>query len=121
MTDKEIVFKWLDGIFENKIPADVEAIYINLVEWQNLHTLQVEFFGISQFDKDDADWACDFMFHTQSVDVSFNGSWEKSLSDVAATLNAYLAAQNNDHRLASIKRLGVGFGDSETVLIKDNV
>lgn len=121
MTDKEIIFKWLDDIFENKIPGEIEAIYINLVEWQNLHVLQVEFFGISQFEKDDADWACDFIFHSQSVDISFNGSWEKSLSDVVAIMSAYVDSQKNDHRLASIKRVGVGFGDSETVLIKNNV
>lgn len=121
ITDKEIIFKWLDGIFENQIPAEIEAIYINLVEWQSLHVLQVEFFGISQFDKDDADWACDFMFNSQSVDISFDGSWEKSLSDVAAILGAYVAAQNSDHRLASIKRVGVGFGDSEIMLLKNTV
>jgi hypothetical protein len=121
MTDKEIIFKWLDDIFENKIPAEIEAIYINLVEWQTLEILQVEFYGISQFEKEDADWACDFVFHSQSVDISFKGSWEKSLSDVVAIMSMYLDSQKKDHRSASIKRVGVGFGDSEIVLIKDNV
>jgi len=119
MDSRKIIFEWLDNIFAKKIPDEVEALYINLVEWPD--TLQVEFFGIGPFDKDDKDWACDYIFSTKNTEIPFSvaDGWKKALKDVSSIIGEYVISKNSS--LSNIKRIGVGFGDSETVLVKDEI
>ena len=118
MDSKKIIFSWLDNIFAKKIPDEVEALYINLVEWPD--TLQVEFFGVGSFDKDDEDWACDFIFSTENTEIPFNAAdgWENALKEVVSIIDEYAISTRN---ILNIKRIGVGFGDSETVLVKNEI
>lgn len=118
MDSKKIIFEWLDNIFAKKIPDTVEAIYVNLVEWPD--TLQVEFFGIGPFDKDDEDWACKFIFSARNTEIPFNPAegWESALNRVASIIREYNHSTKN---ISNIKRIGAGFGDSEIILVKNEI
>lgn len=123
MNRKEVLFKWLDGILENQIPEEMHAIYINLVESEN--DVDVEFFGIGQFDPNDEDWACDDIFKTKSIEISFNEDisniWKDVLTEVSSIIAEYLEINSDNTRLLLLKRVGVGFGDSETILVKNEI
>lgn len=67
MNAKEKIFIWIDDIFNKGIPLEVRAIYINLVE--SYETVEVEFFGIDKLDPNDIDWACDYMYSSESTEV----------------------------------------------------
>ncbi len=123
MNTKETIVEWLDAIFVKKIPAEVEAIYINLVESHEL--VEVEFYGIDKLDPSDIDWPCNYDFSAESIEVPFAGDipqyWEKSLKDISTIIGEYVSSKAEKHRLSSIKRVGVGFGDSEIVIVKDEI
>ena len=121
MIDKNIVFKWLDSIFKKGVPSDVEALYLNLVE--SVGDIDIELFGVGAFDPNDVDWACEVNYQGKSlelIDVMGNpDDWEKVLNEISKLVSDYIAL-NND-KVASISRIGVGFGDSEIELVKNEI
>ncbi|MCP4199111.1 MAG: hypothetical protein GY762_18355 [Proteobacteria bacterium] len=123
MNKKETIFHWLDGMLEKGIPDDVQALYINLVE--SVDIIEVELFGIGQFDRNDEDWACHFTFQTNSVEITYEEDvldiWENILKEVASMMSEYLDLKSDNSQLLPIRRVGVGFGDSEILLIKDEI
>lgn len=121
MIDKNTVFEWLDSQFKKGIPSDVKALYLNLVE--SVGDVDIELFGIGDFDPNDEDWACDDNYQGNSLellDVMGNpDDWEKVLIEVSSLVSDYIAS--NEGKVASISRIGVGFGDSEIELVKNGI
>jgi hypothetical protein len=121
MIDKSTVFKWLDSLFKEGIPSDVKALYLNLVE--SVGDIDIELFGIGDFDPNDEDWACDDNYQGSSLellDVMGNpDDWEKVLQEVSKLVSDYIAL--NKDKVASICRIGIGFGDSEIELVKNEI
>lgn len=121
MIDKNKVFEWLDGQFKKGISSDVKALYLNLVE--SVGDVDIELFGIGDFNPSDEDWACDFNYQGNSLeilDVMDNpDDWEKVLIEVTSLISDYIAT--NKDKVASISRIGIGFGDSEIELVKNEI
>lgn len=119
MIDKNTVFTWLDSFFKQGVPPDVKALYINLVE--SVGDIDIELFGIGDFDPNDEDWACDDNYQGNSLellDVLGNpNDWEIVLQEVSMLISEYVAL--NKDKVVSISRIGVGFGDSEIELVKN--
>ena len=121
MINRNTVFKWLDSIFKKGVPSDVKALYLNLVE--TVGDIDIELFGIGAFDPNNVDWACDVNYQGKSLElIDVMGKpedWERVLNDVSKLLSDYIAL--NQDKVASISRIGVGFGDSEIDLVKNEI
>jgi len=123
MSNKNEIFKWLDSVFKEGLPVEVKAMYINLVECCS--DLDVELFGIGEFDFKDEDWACDDIF--QAVSLALNNvmdnpnDWEKVLQDISIVISDYVDINRDKRGIASVARVGVGFGDSEIILVKNEM
>ena len=113
------VSHWVSKALDSNIPAEVEALYINLVE--SPKDLTVELFGIGDFEPNDQDWACDDIYQCKSLVLKGFmqrcSGWEMALDEVSKKLREYLEV--NAMKLTNIRRIGVG--DSEIILIKNEL
>ena len=113
--------KWLNKIVEKGIPSDVKAIYINLVECSD--DVDLEFYGIGVYEIEDQDWACNDIFDTDSLELEgvlqSPDKWEVLLHQIAQVVKGYIEIKYV--QLSEVKRVGVGFGDSETIILKDEI
>lgn len=123
MSDKNEIFKWLDSVFKEGLPIEVRALYINLVECCS--DLDVELFGVGYFDSNDEDWACEDIFQAGNLELKNvmdnPNDWEKVLQDISIVISDYVDLNKDKRGISTVTRVGVGFGDSEIVLVKNEI
>ena len=123
MSDKDEIFRWLDSVFKEGLPIEVKALYINLVECRS--DLDIELFGVGEFDHYDEDWACDDIFQAASLEIKNvmenPNDWEKVLQDISIVISGYVDINGDRRGIANVARVGVGFGDSEIILVKNEI
>ena len=113
--------KWLDNILEQEIPEEVVAIYFCIHNYESdLKTWTLDFMGTSSFDKEDDDWACDYIYDT--YDQVFVLEKELSEDDEYAEeiekyyikeIKNYLKTGKYSDKLKTYKAVAVGHEDGE--------
>lgn len=115
--------KWLNDVFEKKMPLGVVAVCFNLYEDEN-DSWSMELVGTKNFDVEDSDWACDEVTDFGTRDASLlwekEADWAEILEDVIGALKRYLESGQHTAFLKAFAGVGVGFvdGDLEILYVK---
>ena len=115
-----LVEKWLNGILEQTIPAEVVALNFNLYE-DGGNNWSIELVGTESFDLEDEDWCCDeiFDFGTRETPLSWNEkkAWNEILNEMMQIIKKYLEQGAYSHILKNYQGVGIGFVDGDTEIL----
>ena len=118
---KERVWRWLRGIAESKtLPKDVVAVNIGMFETEGGYGVYL--CGVTEYDKDDSDWACEPEYELPDDYLMLQGpdyatmDWENFLEEMVKALKDILDNRENEGRnifKGFVSRVKSTFGKSE--------
>ena len=115
-----LVEKWLNGILEQTIPAEVAALNFNLYE-DGGNNWSIELVGTESFDLEDEDWRCDeiFDFGTRENPLAWKEEkeWNEILDEMIQILQKYLEKGRYSDILKKYQGIGVGFVDGDVEIL----
>ncbi|MBQ6843066.1 MAG: hypothetical protein IJO60_00340 [Agathobacter sp.] len=112
--------EWLDIVLDTDLPKDVLAFCFNLYE-EEYNTWSVELIGSSEFDEEDADWACNEVFDSREYPCRWQeeAEWEDIHNKIETFIRQYLFTGRFSEVLKSYQAVAMGFVDGElTILYK---
>jgi hypothetical protein len=118
--DYKVFSSWLDKVFQQGLPKEIEAFNFNLYE--GFGTYSIQLVGCDNFDEDDVDWACSNYFTTgenicrieRTENIEY---WENGLSYMTELVEQYLVEGRYAKTLKSVSAVGIGFVDGDVNMI----
>ena len=112
--------EWLDIVLNMEMPKELVAFCFNLYEEEN-DTWAIELIGSSQFDEEDADWACYEVFDSREYPCRWEevAEWEDIHNKMETYIRQYLFTGRYAEFLKEYQAVAMGFVDGDlTILYK---
>jgi len=115
------IYQWVNESLANGLPLKVKAFSFNLYETGV--NFGIELVGTSEFDEEDADWACEEVFEPKQrqidIPLSYSGeTWQQCLEKMKSLMLVYL--ETNELGAVVLKQaqgVGIGFVDGDLELL----